>query len=132
MAKGAPKLTKSQSDPDGLPGLFFGPGAPGVAFRVTNAPLAEAVATLQGSIMDKPVVDHSGLGEKYDFILKFTPDPVMMAGFGGPPSAAATNNVDAPPDIFGAFEQQLRLKLTSTKAQADVLVIDRVENPSAN
>jgi uncharacterized protein (TIGR03435 family) len=82
--------------------------------------------------MDKPVVDQSGLTEKYDFILKFTPDPGMMAGFGGPPPAAATDNPDAPPDIFGAFEQQLGLKLSSAKAPADVLVIDRVEKPSAN
>ena len=132
VVKTGAKVTKSQSDPNGLPGLFFGPGTPGVAFRVTNATIAEAAATLQGSIMDKPVVDQSGLKEKYDFILKFTPDPGMMAGFGGPPPAAATDNPDAPPDIFGAFEQQLGLKLSSAKAPADVLVIDCVEKPSAN
>jgi uncharacterized protein (TIGR03435 family) len=132
VVKTGAKVTKSQSDPNGLPGLFFGPGTPGVAFRVTNATIAEAAAALQGSIMDKPVVDQSGLKEKYDFILKFTPDPGMMAGFGGPPPAAATDNLDAPPDIFGAFEQQLGLKLSSAKAPADVLVIDRVEKPSAN
>lgn len=54
-----------------------------------------------------------------------------MAGFGGPPPAA-TDNPDAPPDIFAAFEQQLGLKLSSTRAQAEVLVIDKVEKPSAN
>jgi bla regulator protein blaR1 len=34
--------------------------------------------------------------------------------------------------LFTAFQQQLGLRLTSTKAPADVLVIDRVEKPSAN
>jgi len=132
VTKTGSKLTKSQSDPNGLPGLFFGGANPGVSFNVRNATLAEVAATLQGSILDKPVVDQTGLSEKYDFTLKFTPDAGMMAGFGGPPPPAATDNADAPPDLFGAFEQQLGLKLSSTKGQADVLVIDRVEKPSDN
>ena len=124
------KLTKSQSDPNGLPGLFFGGGSPGVSFNVRNATLAEVAATLQGSILDKPVVDQTGLTEKYDFTLKFTPDPGQMAAFG--PQPPAVDSPDAPPDVFAAFEQQLGLKLSSTRAPADVLVVDRVEKPSAN
>ena len=46
-----------------------------------------------------------------------------------PPRA---DNADAPPDLFTAFQQQLGLKLESTKAPVDVLVIDRVEKPSEN
>jgi len=130
VVKGGTKLTKSQSDPNGLPGLFFGRGAPGMTFNVRNATLAEVAATLQGSILDKPVVDQTGLTEKYDFTLKFTPDAGQMAGFGPQPPAA--DSPDAPPDVFAAFEQQLGLKLSSARAQADVLVIDRVEKPSAN
>ena len=36
------------------------------------------------------------------------------------------------PDLFTAIQQQLGLKLVSTKAQVDVLVIDKVEKPSEN
>jgi bla regulator protein blaR1 len=36
------------------------------------------------------------------------------------------------PDIFTAMQQQLGLKLESTKAQVDVMVIDKVEKPSEN
>ena len=36
------------------------------------------------------------------------------------------------PSIFTALEKQLGLKLESTRAAADVLVIDRVEKPTAN
>jgi uncharacterized protein (TIGR03435 family) len=36
------------------------------------------------------------------------------------------------PDLFTAIQQQLGLKLESTKAQVDVLVIDKVEKPSEN
>jgi len=130
VVKAGAKLTKSQSDPNGLPGLFFGRATPGTSFNVRNATLAEVASTLQGSILDKPVVDQTGLTEKYDFTLKFTPDPGQMAAFG--PQPAAVDSPDAPPDVFAAFEQQLGLKLSSAKAQADVLVIDRVEKPSAN
>jgi len=76
-------------------------------------------------------VDQSGLKEKYDFTLKFTPDPGQMTGLGGAPPPPPAN-IEAPPDIFAAFQQQLGLKLESTKAPADVIVIDKVEKPSAN
>jgi uncharacterized protein (TIGR03435 family) len=35
-------------------------------------------------------------------------------------------------NLFTLFQQQLGLKLESTKAPADVLVIDRAEKPSEN
>jgi uncharacterized protein (TIGR03435 family) len=47
-------------------------------------------------------------------------------------AAAATESLDAPPNIYVAFQQQLGLKLESTKAPVDVIVIDRVEKPSDN
>jgi len=133
-AKTGVKISKSQADPNSLPGLFFGGAGPGggVNFNVRNATIAEVANTLQGSILDKPVVDQTGLTEKYDFIVKFTPDAGQMAGFGaaGPPPAA--NNPDAPPDLFAAFQQQLGLRIETTKAPVDVLVIDKIEKPSAN
>jgi uncharacterized protein (TIGR03435 family) len=54
--------------------------------------------------------------------LTWTPD--------GPP--AATESADAPPDLFTAIQQQLGLKLESTKAPVDVLVIDHIQRPSPN
>lgn len=138
VAKTGAKISKSTADPNGLPGLFFGGAGPGggINFNVRNATMAEVANTLQGSVLDRPVVDQTGLAEKYDFIVKFTPDPGQMAGFGpggqpGSPPAAA-DNPDAPPDLFSAFQQQLGLKIETSKAPVDVLVIDKVEKPSAN
>jgi uncharacterized protein (TIGR03435 family) len=80
------------------------------------------------------VVDQTGLGAgRYDFILKWTPD-ASQQGLGvrennAPPVA---DNPDAPPDLFAAFEQQLGLRLQSTKAPVDVMVIDHVDKPSPN
>jgi uncharacterized protein (TIGR03435 family) len=46
--------------------------------------------------------------------------------------APATEAADAPPNLFTALQEQLGLKLESQKAQVEVLVIDKVEHPSAN
>ena len=134
VLKSGVKIKKSEADPNSLPGLFFGGGRNGgVNFNVRNATLAEVASVLQGSVLDKPVVDQTGLTEKYDFVLSFTPDSSQMTGFGPrPPAPAAADPGDAPPDIFTAFQQQLGLKLESTKANVDVMVIDRVEKPSEN
>jgi uncharacterized protein (TIGR03435 family) len=134
VGKTGSKIAKSQADPNSLPGLFFGPAAPsGVSFNVRNGTLDEAASVLQGNVLDKPVVNQTGLSEKYDFTVKFTPDASQMGGFGGPPRGAAPPDVtDAPPDLFAAFQRQLGLKLESSKAAVDVLVVDKVEKPSEN
>jgi uncharacterized protein (TIGR03435 family) len=58
--------------------------------------------------------------------MKWTPD--SPSGRAEP----APNSADAPPDLFTAFQEQLGLKMEATKAPVDVLIIDRVEKPSAN
>lgn len=129
VAKGGPKLTEDTANPNGLPN-FLGRGGP-QGRNVQNSTMAEFASDLQGRLADRPVVDQTGLGSKrYDFILKWTPDSPALNGPTGAPPAAG--NPDAPPDIFAAIQQQLGLKLESTKAQVDVIVIDHVEKPSEN
>jgi uncharacterized protein (TIGR03435 family) len=131
VTKTGAKITKEESDPNGLPG--FGGGARG--FNVRNSTMAEFAGILQANILEKPVVDQTGFGAaRYTFILKWTPDAALAAqASGGATNAgAAADNPDAPPDLFTAFQQQLGLKLESTKAPVDVLVVDRIEKPSAN
>ena len=43
-----------------------------------------------------------------------------------------TDDPNAPPSLYVALQEQLGLKLESTKANADVMVIDHVEKPSPN
>jgi uncharacterized protein (TIGR03435 family) len=139
VAKNGPKMTKSEGDPNGLPG--FGGGPRGL--NVRNSTMAEFASMLQANVVERPVVDDSGLGAaRYDFTLKWTPDsaqrppgaPDGAAPPGAAPPAAAptTPNADAPPDLFTAFQQQLGMRLQSTKAPVDLLVIDKVEKPSPN
>ncbi|MGH9647775.1 MAG: TIGR03435 family protein [Bryobacteraceae bacterium] len=130
IAKSGVKLIKSQDDPNGIPAWGFGRTPSGTRIIFRNAPLSQVTAVLQNS-MDKPVVDQSGLSGRYDFTVTFTPDPAQAALIGGPAPPAA-DNPDAASDLFTAFQQQLGLKLESTKAPVDVMVIDKVEKPSQN
>ncbi len=93
--------------------------------------MADFAGFLQSRIVDRPVVDHTSLPDHYDFTLKWTPD-VNQAPQPGQPAPTASLDVDAPPDLFAAFQQQLGLKLEATKAPVEVLVIDKVEKPSEN
>jgi uncharacterized protein (TIGR03435 family) len=131
VPKTGTKITVSAGDPNAFPGIGFGQG-PGVLSLVGRNTTLDGVANaLQSNILDKPVVNQTGLTGRYDFLLKFTPDPSQAANFGGlAPGNAA--DPDAPPDIFSAFQEQLGLKLESTKAFVDVIVIEKIERPSEN
>ena len=93
--------------------------------------MADFAGLLQAAVLDRPVVDQTGLSGRFDFTLKWTPDESQFAGM-GVHVPAAIDNPDAPPDLFTAIQEQLGLKLDSTKAPVDVLVIDSVQKPSSN
>jgi uncharacterized protein (TIGR03435 family) len=122
VTKAGPKMTKSQSNPNASAGLGFGP--PGT-FGATNATMTDFAGAMGQAVLDRPVVDQTGLTGRFDFRLTWTPDE-LRAG------AVGTESADAPPDLFTAIREELGLKLESTKAPVDVLVIDHVERPSAN
>ena len=122
------KLTRNDNNPNGLPGLIFrGLGV----LPVTNATMGDFAGVLQSAVLDRPVVDKTGLTGKWDFQIRWTPDESQFASMGVrvPPP---TDDPNAPPGIFTAFTDQLGLKLDPTRAPVDVVVIDKVEKPSEN
>jgi uncharacterized protein (TIGR03435 family) len=128
-AKSGAKLTDTAAAPGDLPGLFFrGLGD----LVVRNATLADLANLMQSAVLDRPVVDQSGLTGRYDFTLRWTPDQTQFLGMGVPIPQPAADDPNAPPDLFSAAERQLGLRFESTKAPADVLVIDKVSRPSEN
>jgi uncharacterized protein (TIGR03435 family) len=123
--KGAPKITRSQSDPNGPISLVFhGPGD----LPAKNVTMAQFAGILQSSVLDRPVVDQTGISGRYDFHLVWTPDESQLR----PTDGARPDDPDAPPNLFAAMQEQLGLRLISTKAEVDVLVIDHAEKASEN
>jgi uncharacterized protein (TIGR03435 family) len=127
VGKDGPKMTKS-TDASALPGLFFGPLG---TLHVANATMADFCGIMQSAVLDRPVVDHTGLDGEWNFLLKWTPDESQFAGLGvkvPPPTDAA----DAPPPLFTAIQEQLDMKLDAQKTAVGVLMIDHVDHPSPN
>jgi uncharacterized protein (TIGR03435 family) len=131
VLKTGAKIAVSNGDPNAFPGIGFG-REPGVISLIgRNTGLNGVANGLQSNILDRPVVDQTGLTGRYDFTLRFTPDQTQVANFGALPPGN-TADLDAPPDIFTAFQQQLGLKLQATRAAVDVMVIEKIERPSPN
>ncbi len=129
VAKGGPKMTVTASKPsDSRNFLYRNLGD----LRVGNNTMKDFCDGMQGSAMDKPVVDHTGLTDRYDFTLKWTPDDSQFAQFGPRPPQKESDDPNAPPSLYTALQEQVGLKLEATKAMTDVIVIDHVEKPSAN
>jgi uncharacterized protein (TIGR03435 family) len=97
----------------------------------SNATMQDFAGLLQSAVLDRPVVDQTGLTGRWDFTLSWTPDESQFVGM-GIKVPAPSDKPDAPPGLFTAIQEQLGLKLDSIKAPVDVLVIDHVEKPSAN
>jgi uncharacterized protein (TIGR03435 family) len=131
VGKGGPKMDKSASDPNAPMAFFFRKLG---ALTVRNQTMADFASWMQAAVMDKPVVDHSGLTGKYDFTLNWTPDDSQFAQFRGAGATvpAGTDDPNAPAGLYTAIQEQLGLKLEPVKAPDDVIVIDHVEKPSAN
>jgi len=71
--------------------------------------------------VDRPIMDQTGLAGRYDFNLRWSFEEME-----------ASSNPNAAPGLFTAVQEQLGLKLEAVRAPADVVVIDKVERPSAN
>ena len=96
--------------------------------------MADLAGQLQLRVLDRPVIDRTGLTDRYDFTLNWRPDEFQFPGVTAVQRAywISAAEADALPDLFTAFQEQLGLKLDATKAPAGVLVIDKVSKPSEN
>lgn len=135
-----PQLTRSTFDcvaymagPHGLPE----PGrTPNCATRIgLGALFGKAIpmtqlATSLAPFLSRFTVDRTGLTGGYDVELTWTPDPIST-NIAGNTSPGATPDSSGP-SIFAALQEQLGLKLVSEKGPVGVLVVDHLEEPSAN
>jgi uncharacterized protein (TIGR03435 family) len=130
IAKGGPKLTEvpaadlaaDEKDPEHPKHPYLMQVGPG-QFK-GQAMSSQFIANQLAFMMEKTVTDKTGLKGKYDIDLKWTPEDAKSAGDDGSSESGAS--------IFTAVQEQLGLKLVSTKGPVETLVIDHVELPTEN
>lgn len=127
VAKGGPKLKASTAPPDDPAALISTVYPQRMLLPARNATMGEFASLMQRAILDRPVVDKTGLSGRYDFDLEWAPD---QSQFGGDIPAASPDAPSAP--LFIAIQQQLGLKLEATKGPIAALVVDSAQRPSSN
>jgi uncharacterized protein (TIGR03435 family) len=133
VVKGGPKLKPSGAPPDepyNVTTTIYPAASGGIDHALLpahNITLQQFASVLQRAILDRPVVDHTGLTERYNFDLEWTPDESQFGGElpPGPPDSAK-------PGFFAALQQQLGLKIEATRGMVDTLIIDSIDRPSDN
>ncbi|HEY1803597.1 MAG TPA: TIGR03435 family protein [Terracidiphilus sp.] len=142
VAKGGPKLEPAKLDEAGA-GSKAGMGRVWMASSAKGEKIgargsnSAAIANMISTELGSTVVDRTGLTGTYDFTLEFAPE--MGSGLTALPPAAPTPGASAAqppealgPSLFTALQEQLGLKLGTQKQPVDVIVIDRIEQPSPN
>jgi uncharacterized protein (TIGR03435 family) len=77
---------------------------------------------LSDGYSDYPVVDRTGLTEKYDLSMRFALRPPADLDIPGAPGST----------LEAALKRQLGLKLKKESDEVRFLIIDHIEAPSAN
>jgi uncharacterized protein (TIGR03435 family) len=106
--------------------------------------MTEIAGYLPGmGILDRPVIDRTGLTGKFDLKIQWKPDPASIGGGRAipkkgssgpaPPSTTPGSEPEADgPSFIQALRDQLGLRLATSRGPIETLVIDHVERPSEN
>jgi uncharacterized protein (TIGR03435 family) len=123
--KGGPKLPPH--DPGDLdhPPLGLGPNRRGLAGPNVNI---NYFAFVLSRLLDRNVIDRTGLTGYYDISLDFARDPLPGPRLDGAEPVPAADS----PNIFTALREQLGLRLESSRGPVEFLVIEHAQKPSAN
>lgn len=126
LAKGGSKLKPSTAAPSDQPQLISTVYPQRILMPARNASMADFVSVLQRAILDRPVVDKTGLTGRYDFDLEWAPDESQFGG-----DIPASTDASIPP-LFTAIQQQLGLRIVATRGPIQAIVIDHANHPSPN
>jgi uncharacterized protein (TIGR03435 family) len=110
------------------------PGKP-ARFELDGMSLDEIAANLR-QIVDRPVINKTGLVGLYNFVVTFAPDTTTSQGtLNQGRETSLTPSDDTPTggaSIFKALQEQLGLKLEPARGPGEFVVIDSIERPSEN
>ena len=135
LAKDGPRIAKDETVGRSCRITDTGPGK-GLWLDVkcdfaTFTSVLSAIPELRSRVL----VDKTGLHGDYSFQLHWTPK--MPPGMPRPAMGSQRNQSAAPsepsgPSLLAALRQQLGLKVQSTTAPVDTIVIQQIENPAEN
>ena len=125
IGKNGPKLQEAKEEERTGATPVVGPL--GLRWTFLKMPMAGGLVNFLANTLDSPVLDKTELKGFYDFKLEYTDPRFQRPGSGGTPQS-----LDAPPDLFGALQEQLGLKLEKKKGPGEVLVVDHAEKASEN
>jgi bla regulator protein blaR1 len=111
-----PRPAPGEKRPDYCGNLSAGGSGPKQTVNAFGITMTDFIG-LFSDYTERVVVDKTGFTGKFNAHLEFTPDDAQDS---------------SGPSLFTAIEEQLGLKLESTKSPVEVLVIDHVERPSEN
>jgi uncharacterized protein (TIGR03435 family) len=101
-------------------------------YNVTMEWVANALSGT-ANIVDRPVVDRTGLKRNYDFKIEFAPERSDSAQADPAfPTYPAFQKDPGGPGFSDALKTQLGLKMVLRQQQIDIVVIDHLERPSEN
>jgi uncharacterized protein (TIGR03435 family) len=103
--------------------VALGPGGAHMSGEIAMSELVRMLSLLSG----RSVLDKTGFTARFDVQLDFVPDETTPA-MPPPPPGSGISGVS----IAQALQQQLGLRLESTKGLVEAIVVDQAERPSAN
>jgi uncharacterized protein (TIGR03435 family) len=104
----------------------------GLSFKVTGSGVTMTHFLLSlSNFSPRPFIDHTGYKPTFNATVEWYVEPTQSPGL------VETDKSSPPaeplgPSLVTALQEQLGIKLKSTKGPMEVLVIDKVERPSAN
>lgn len=88
-----------------------------------NASMDDLARVMQRAILDRPVVNKTGLTGRYDFDLDWAPDETQFGG------AIPVPQDSKSPPLLVAMREQLGLEMKATRGPVNTLVIDKADKP---
>lgn len=115
LAKSGPKLTAHTETP-GVTGIGSSSRSGKASIEGSKASMAGLADHLAGKV-GRPVIDKTGLTGEYDFRLEWASEQ------------AADSTL---PSLFTAIQEELGLKLESTKGPIEMIIVDKASKASEN
>jgi bla regulator protein blaR1 len=144
VGKGGLKMKEAQPTAEAKDGRVPSQGRTMLQFSPTEMVMrtgsggitTEMLARMLSQQVGSTVLDKTGLNGKYEYELHWTSDRntggMRMPAAPPSPSGGEPPQETDGPSLFTALQEQLGLKLVSQKEPVEVIVIDKIQQPSPN